>query len=133
MNKIKIIELLNMISEGQEVPKKIRYSKVYTCDLVYNEYRKDYCVNGKYYMFLDRFRSREENYEEVIYHDFLNDEVEIIGEPKKIEKIKSNGDEFYSDYIDTWINKNNTDAYCEFLMNKINEIIDEINNLKENN
>ena len=56
---------------------------------------------------------------------------EIIEEPKKIEKIKSNGDEFYSDYIDTWISKNKTDAYCEFLMNKINELIDEINNLKE--
>ena len=56
---------------------------------------------------------------------------EIIEEPKKIEKIKSNGDEFYSDYIDTWIDKNKTDAYCEFLMNKINELIDEINNLKE--
>lgn len=54
-----------------------------------------------------------------------------IEEPKKIEKIKSNGDEFYSDYIDTWISKNKTDAYCEFLMNKINELIDEINNLKE--
>ena len=38
--------------------------------------------------------------------------------------------EFYSDYIDTWISKNKTDAYCEFLMNKINELIDEINNLK---
>lgn len=54
-----------------------------------------------------------------------------IEEPKKIENIKSNGDEFYSDYIDTWISKNKTDAYCEFLMNKINELIDEINNLKE--
>ena len=57
---------------------------------------------------------------------------EILEKPKKIEKIKSIGDEFYSDYIDTWISKNKTDAYCEFLMNKINELIDEINNLKEN-
>ena len=67
------------------------------------------------------------------YRTFMNldKEVEIIEEPKKIEKIKSNGDEFYSDYIDIWISKNKTDAYCEFLMNKINELIDEINNLKE--
>ena len=66
------------------------------------------------------------------YRTFMNldKEVEIIKEPKKIEKIKSNGDEFYSDYIDIWISKNKTDAYCEFLMNKINELIDEINNLK---
>lgn len=62
----------------------------------------------------------------------INDEVEILEKPKKIEKIKSNGDEFYSDYIGTWISKNKTDAYCEFLMNKINELIDEINNLKGN-
>ena len=69
------------------------------------------------------------------YRTFMNldKEVEIIKEPKKIEKIKSNGDEFYSDYIGIWISKNKTDAYCEFLMNKINELIDEINNLKENN
>ena len=69
------------------------------------------------------------------YRTFMNldKEVEIIKEPKKIEKIKSNGDEFYSDYMDIWISKNKTDAYCEFLMNKINELIDEINNLKENN
>ena len=68
------------------------------------------------------------------YRTFMNldKEVEIIKEPKKIEKIKSNGDEFYSDYIDIWISKNKTDAYCEFLMNKINELIDEINNLKGN-
>ena len=67
------------------------------------------------------------------YRTFMNldQEVKIIEEPKKIEKIKSNGDEFYSDYIDTWISKDETDAYCEFLMNKINELIDEINNLKE--
>ena len=67
------------------------------------------------------------------YRTFMNldKEVEIIKEPKKIEKIKSNGDEFYSDYIDIWISKNKTDAYCEFLMNKINELIDEISKLKE--
>ena len=67
------------------------------------------------------------------YRTFMNldQEVKIIEEPKKIEKIKSNGDEFYCDYLDTWISKDKTDSYCEYLMNKINELIDEINNLKE--
>lgn len=67
------------------------------------------------------------------YRTFMNldNKVKIIEEPKKLEKIKSNGDEFYSDYVDAWISKSKTDAYCEFLMNKINESIDEINNLKE--
>ena len=67
------------------------------------------------------------------YRTFMNldQEVKIIEEPKKIEKIKSNGHEFYCDYLDTWISKDKTDSYCEYLMNKINELIDEINNLKE--
>lgn len=66
------------------------------------------------------------------YRTFMNldKEVEIIEEPKKIEKIKSNGDEFYCDYIDTWISKDKTDSYCEYLMNKINELIDAVNELK---
>lgn len=44
-------------------------------------------------------------------------------EPKRIEEIKSNGNEFYSDYIDAWISKEDVEAYCEFLMNKINDLI----------
>lgn len=44
-------------------------------------------------------------------------------EPERIGEIKSNGDEFYSDYIDAWISKAEVEAYCEFLMNKINDLI----------
>ena len=54
----------------------------------------------------------------------------LVKDGKAPKKIKSNGDEFYSDCIDTWISKNKTDAYCEFLMNKINELIDAVNELK---
>mgnify|MGYP004693758351 CR=1 FL=1 len=50
----------------------------------------------------------------------LNDEVEIIEEPKQIEKCKN-----YEDFLEI-------DDYIEHLKNKINELIDEINNLKEN-
>lgn len=46
-------------------------------------------------------------------------------EEKKIpEKIKSNGKEFYCDNIDSWIDKEKTSAYCEYLMNKYNDLID---------
>lgn len=62
--------------------------------------------------------------------DCLTEKVEIIEEDKKIKKIKSNGNEFYSDIVDVWISKDEIDAYCEFLMNKINELIDEVNKLK---
>lgn len=116
--KITMYELLGLVKDGK-APKKIAYNGVI---LEYEEKSEDYWCYSSKYLFEYKFTT---------CNDFLNDEVEIIEEPKKIEKIKSNGNEFYSDYIDTWISKNNTDAYCEFLMNKINELIDEINNLRE--
>ena len=121
--KIKIIDLLNKIANNEEVPKKIKYK-----DNVY--------YLGKNIVDLHTYQTKRSNTTRklslIIDNEYLNlnDYVEIIEEPKKIEKIKSNGDEFYSDYIDTWISKNKTDAYCEFLMNKINELIDVVNELK---
>ena len=121
--KIKIIDLLHKIANHEEVPKKIKYK-----DNVY--------YLGKNIVDLHTYQTKGSNTTRklslIIDNEYLNlnDYVEIIEEPKKIEKIKSNGDEFYSDYIDTWISKNKTDAYCEFLMNKINELIDVVNELK---
>lgn len=118
--KITIYELLGLVKDGKP-PKKILYNSVI---LEYNEEFEDYY---KYYgrgLFDFKFTSCDN------FLVVFNEEVEIIEEPKEIEKIKTNGDEFYSDYIDAWISKNKTDAYCEFLMNKINELIDEIKNLK---
>ena len=121
--KIKIIDLLNKIANDEEVPEKIKYK-----DNVY--------YLGKNMVDLHTYQTEGSNTTRklslIIDNEYLNlnDYVEIIEEPKKIEKIKSNGDEFYSDYIDTWISKNKTDAYCEFLMNKINELIDVVNELK---
>lgn len=118
--KIKVIDLLVKIANGEKVPKKIKFMNSIW----------EYCKNGSTQDYINDY---DKYLMELIPINKvgLNDEVEIIEEPKKIEKIKSNGNEFYSDYIDTWISKNNTDAYCEFLMNKINELIDEINNLRE--
>ena len=113
--KIKIIDLLNKIANREE---SINVETKYDSD--------DWEKNDFLFNLYKEFEHKN-NYEIV---EFLNDYVEIIEEPKKIEKIKSNGDEFYSDYIDTWISKNKTDAYCEFLMNKINELIDVVNELK---
>ena len=121
--KIKVIDLLVKIANNEEVPKKIKYK-----DNVY--------YLGKNIVDLHTYQTEGSNTTRklslIIDNEYLNlnDYVEIIEEPKKIEKIKSNGDEFYSNYIDTWISKNKTDAYCEFLMNKINELIDVVNELK---
>ena len=118
--KITIYELIGLVKDGK-APKKIKFNySIYEYKWS-NAYQEKCYVNGNNYRL----------WENLNLNSNLNDEVEIIEEPKKIENIKSNGDEFYSDYIDTWISKNKTDAYCEFLMNKINELIDEINNLKE--
>lgn len=118
--KIKVIDMLVKIANGEKVPKKIKFRHSIW----------EYCKNGSTQDYINDYDKCLMEFL-AINKDGLNQYVEIIKEPKKIEKIKSNGDEFYSDYIDTWISKNKTDAYCEFLMNKINELIDEINNLKE--
>ena len=115
--RIDIYTLLGLVKDGK-APKKIIYNNI---KLEYSEENEDYYS----YYGGDLFEYKFGNCK-----NFLNDEVAIIEETKKIEKIKSNGDEFYSDYIDTWISKNKTDAYCEFLMNKINELIDVVNELK---
>lgn len=127
--KITIYELLGLVKDGK-APKKIKFrNEIYE----YENNIKDSFID---YVGIEKETNEVFYLSSYIGNNYISDiftgEVEIIEEPKKIEKIKSNGDEFYSDYIDTWISKNKTDAYCEFLMNKINELIDEINNLKEN-
>ena len=126
--KITIYELLRLVKDGK-APRKIKFrNEIY-------EYKNN--IEDGFIDYVGIEKETNVNFYLSSYignnyiSDIFTDEVEIIEEPKKIEKIKSNGDEFYSDYIDTWISKNKNDAYCEFLMNKINELIDEINNLKE--
>ena len=122
--KITMYELLGLIKDGK-APKKILLNGI-----VFEYQGDDYLYKDEdkkeHWLFSTSYTDKY-----IWLENFLKAEVEIIKEPKKIEKIKSNGDEFYSDYIDTWISKNKTDAYCEFLRIKINELIDEINNLKE--
>lgn len=104
--KITIYELLGLVKDGK-APKKIAYNSVI---LEYAEGNEDYY---RYYgrgLFEYKFTT---------CNDFLNDEVEIIEEPKKIEKIKmyQDGEGHY------FLNKQ--------MVDKFNELIDEINNLKE--
>ena len=111
--KITIYELLGLVKDGK-APKKIKYNGVV---LVYEDAYEDYwCYSGKYLF----------EYKFATCNDFLNDYVEIIEDPKKIEKI-ARCDSF----------KVNGELYKptenqEILRIKINELIDEINNLKEN-
>ena len=104
--KIKVIDLLIKYANERVTKNKVRYNKA----------TGDWDENDFLYDVYTEFGNR--NNEEII--EFLNDEVEIIEEPKKIEKLP----------------KNITDNACttrdqRIIANKINELIDEINNLKE--
>ena len=115
MNKIKVIDLLNMISRGEEVPKKIKYEKdtyIHIDNYCY------YCEDTNLIL-SDRIFAE---------YSKLNDEVEILEETKKIEKIARCDSIKMTHYGELYKPTENE----EILRIKINELIDKINNLKEN-
>ena len=123
--KIKIIDLLNKIANGEEVPKKIKWGdfELEWEELCYHDYK--FIDTGNHLLFQGFATS------------VLNNEVEIIEEPKKIEKLEAVRGSDLADLTDKdMVSKNNAlIELCKTLNNinnKVNELIDEINNLKEN-
>lgn len=108
--KIKIIDLLNKIANGEEIPKKIKFN--------YNiyEYKWSNAWQESCYINDDKYRL----WEDVYLDRDLNEEVEIIEEPKKIEKMECD--------VENWFTPSQADIE---IIKKVNELIDEINNLKE--
>lgn len=104
--KITMYELLGLVKDDK-APKKIVYNDI---ELEYDKDTKDYYPYYDKYLFEFKFADCV---------DFLNDGVEIIEEDKSIEKCKN-----YEDFL-------GIDDYIEHLKHKINELIDEINNLKD--
>ena len=99
--KIKMIDLLNMHARNEEMPKQIKIgdgAEIFT----YDGYM--YKDDGMYITDL------------LDFFDCLNEEVEIIEEDKKIEKIS------YDDHIGIDL----SEAVC----NKLNEVIDALNKMK---
>lgn len=104
---MKIIDLLNKIAKGEELPNKIAYTTLDGCRYIlkYDELKEDYydgkeCLMGSAY--------------NIIYH--LNDEVEIIEEEKEIEEFKTNY----------------TCSELDFeIIDKINELVRELNKIKK--
>ena len=114
--KIKIIDLLNKIANGEE---SINVETKYDSD----DWEKDDFLLSLYKEF-----EHKNNYEIV---EFLNDYVEIIEEPKKIKKIEMYQDEEGHYFL----NKQDRKVYVncdesDFMVDKFNELIDEINSLK---
>ena len=119
---MKIIDLLVKISKDEKMPKKIKYG----CYIwKYDKDAKDYYrtkINEEYvYLFQDLFK-KETGF-------FINNEVEIIEEPKKLEKI----DELLmiEDLIPPY-GENEYKVWKNIIIqqNKINKLIEEINKLK---
>jgi len=100
---MKIIDLLNKIANGEEVPKKVSFA-----GLIF-EYDED-----------DQMYSNNEH-KNICDYAFLNDEVEILEEEKKIpEKI-----EYYDDSI-AWVidGAGQLSDVDKVIIDKLNDVID---------
>ena len=122
--KIKIIDLLNKIENGEEVPKKILLNGIifeYQGDdyLYKDEDKKEHWLFSAGYT--DKYMWLE---------DFLKAEVEIIEDPKKIEKWGEGALEEMEKCTDYTLE--DLQKYIRILAETQNELIDEINNLKDN-
>jgi hypothetical protein len=114
---MKIIDVLNKIANGEEVPKKIKY------DTLWYQFR-----NYDYKEIHKGIVDEQTSFIEKIDFYKLNDEVEII-EDKKIEKIDQNDRRWHYGYSKK-TDENVTDN-LELLREKVNKIIDYINKEKE--
>ena len=112
---MKVIDLLNKIANGEEIPKKIEaFYMIYELD-EYNHY--------KHY-------SEEMGYED-LFDDIDNDDLDEIlnyevkiSEDKKIEKLKWNEKSSYNQEVDTKKVQKILLSRSEQLKSSINEIID---------
>ena len=122
MKTIKIIDLLNKIANGEEMPKKITYSLLrdeYKI-LIYDEEEQEYRYENDYNEFWH------------VPNHHLNDEVEIIEEEKEIEKIPY----CYSfGFIDCGglsdVARDELDKNFNYFKDKINELIDAVNEIRK--
>lgn len=103
--KITIYELLGLIKDNK-APKKIKYFGI-TYEFKHQDYKDTYNDN---YFFSEEIKD---------ITDILNDEVEIVEEDKKIEKL-----EYDKDCTDDWL--------FQELYEKVNEIIDKVNSFEKN-
>ena len=123
MSKIKVIDLLNMISKGEEVPEKIRFDNTYwnrICGEKYPYYINDNDSDLFIYFFRKNLTFS------------LNDEVEIIEEPQE-HKIPEKLESYIScGWAGTCKDLKREDLFNDLkkIGSKINEILDylEVNN-----
>lgn len=109
-----IIDLLNKIAFGEETPNKFKYDKL--------TFVKD--NEGVHY---DEYG---DNIKNSIAYDLsnLDDEIEIIEEDNKIEKISINDNGTLGFPNGQWAARNMDKGFAF----KINELIDKVNNMEDN-
>lgn len=120
MSKIKVQDLLIKIANKENLPKKIKFEN-YVYDLKYDENVCEYRYKHKDCTGIG-FSDSDLMYDwNLCLH--LNDEIEIIEEPKKIEPFTKEEMEIYSD----------TPAYIEDLAHKVSLLIDVVNEMRKEN
>lgn len=107
---MKVIDLLNKIANGEEVPNKIQY-----------DYKIFYYDGSKYVYDNDVFNEYNRLEEFISYSTDLNKEIKFSEEDKEIEEIK-----------DIW----GSDGYLDMdsasdMVDKINELIKAVNTIKK--
>ena len=119
---MKVIDLLVRIANGEEVPKKIKWNnRKYRYIKDYN----DYSYDNAYCLFSDDIQKNKG----ILEH--LNDEVEIIEEDKKIEKLKDlNTDYYVKECFYETLSKEEVTLDIQTLKHKLNEIIDKLNEVE---
>lgn len=105
---MKIIDVLVKMANKEKVPQKIRYNnKIWEFQRIDGDYKNE---NSYLFEYLFKYLNTK---------SFINDEAEIIEEPKKIERCKG-----YEDF-------DCMDELIEHLREKIDTLIDEVNKMKE--
>lgn len=113
--KIKISNLIIKVINREKMPKEVLFNgNIYKWCNGIGDYRKDGW--GSCLMLRDVFDDFDRYGS---FYNMLSDEVEIIEEPKKIKRLDIDFKKIDDEIV-----------YLEF-ESKINELIDEINNLKE--
>ena len=141
---MKVIDLLNKIANGEEVPQKIKVgNKIYNYE-TFNIGKGDNYFTAKW----GEVKGYRISYEGIYYYleirDYdLNDEVEIIEEEKKIPEKINNGytKQSIEDMKEARFNSNDMAKICNTigwlmqnrndLSNKIDEIIDTLEMLND--
>ena len=125
--KIKISDLVNKVINREEMPKEVLFDgNIYKWCRDIGDYRKEgwgSCLMIKDIFFnFDRYGS---------FYNMLFEEVEIIEEPKKIEKIAWSEKESLAGNLMDNKKQEILARRTEKLKATLNELIDEINKLKE--